>query len=556
MKQIIWGFWGCGKSAVADGIRIVDADCELFKYTGVNAEDLHSSFHDAQQIHRNSDYPENYVAFVQQCDADIVLVNCEYPVLQRFDSVCLYYPSLSRKEEFIHRYIQRGDNPSFVEFMEEEYEGILKSLSFTPYPRYIATQANTYLSDLVKQGGEMNMSGFITKKEIVKLIDDAKRLSVEEVRSLENIDSEEIARKLFEGELDMDIEQLQKDTREAQIIYEDTYCGTYVYEDEKKFQAIQVVRGFGNQKDEIWVRERKGREDEASAYYGFRIFNKDGILLENMEKFQSMLNNGFHKTNEKYEVGTIEKKDLDGFTHEEAVAIVMDAIAMGVIKVSHGEIYPYSYGFEFSYHNQTFKPDVNPFNMPNKIVRNIEFDKKGYKFYGSIIDSYNEISIKQLKKEVEDKQIEFEQKRIIPYKTTKEYADHKRNRYIRGLIANYSHIEEGYAVDGIIHGECHGDYSSITTNSQNEWMQAAAALRGYCLDYVAEAAQGKEYLPYLDKIVDYHKSRGLDLRDKDEVAKWVAEHPEQCYFEENRMQEKNIVSEKEVDSLEEEELEM
>lgn len=556
MKQIIWGFWGCGKSTVADGVKIVDADCELFKYTGVNAEDLHSSFHDAQQIQRNLDYPENYIAFVQQCEADIVLINCEYPVLQRFDSVYLYYPSQCRKDEFIHRYKQRGDNPSFVEFMKEEYEGILKSLAFTPYPRYVATRGNTYLSDLLKQGGKIDMSSFMIKKEIVKLMDDAKRLNIETIRELEHMESEEIAQRLFEGELDLDVEQLQKDTREAQIAYENGYCGTYVYENEKKFQAIRVIRGQV-QKDEIWVQTSKEKEGRTTFYRGFPIFDKNGVIPENMEKFQSMLDAGFHKTDERYEVETIEKKDLGGFSHEEAVNIVMDAIATGVIRVYHGEIYPYSYGFEFRYHDRTFKMGkVDPFDIPEKTVRNIEFDKKGHTFYSAVIDCFNEISIKTLKEEVEQKQKEFEQKRIIPYKTTKEYAEHKRDRYTRGLIANYSYIEAGYAVDGIIHGDCHGDYSSITTNSQNEWMQAAAALRGYCLDYVAEAAQGKEYLPYLDKIVDYHKSRGLDLRDKDEVAKWVAEHPEQCYFEENRMQEKNIVPDKEVDSLEEEELEI
>lgn len=558
MKQIIWGFWGCGKSAVADGIRIVDADCELFKYTEVNAEDLHSSFHDAQQIHRNSDYPENYVAFVQQCDADIVLVNCEYPVLQRFDFVCLYYPSLSRKEEFIHRYIQRGDNPSFVEFMEEEYEGILKSLSFTPYPRYIATQANTYLSDLVKQGGEMNMSGFITKKEIVKLIDDAKRLSVEEVRSLENIDSEEIARKLFEGELDLDIEQLQIDTREAQIIYEDTYCGTYVYEDEKKFQAVEVVRGYGKQEREIWVRERKETKDGKTTYYGFPIFDENG-KTKDFEKFQKLLESGYQKTEERFEVGTIEKRGLDGFSHQEAVDIVMDAIACGVLQLRHGEVQPYSYGFECIYPDvATYIPgyNISPFEFPERIVRNIELNKREYHAFVNKPIQYSDISLHVLKQEVEAKHKLLESVRITPYETTCEYKEHQANRYARGLIANDRYIDSGYAVDGIIRGDCHGDYSSITTGSQNSWMEASVALRGFCLDYIHDCLKEGRRFPYLDKIDSYYQSKGLDLNDEKQVRQWCAEHPEQCYFEENRMQEKNIVSEKEVDSLEEEELEI
>lgn len=536
MKQIIWGFWGCGKSTVADGFKIVDADSALFKYTGVHTDDLHTSFHDAQQIQRNLDYPENYIAFVQQCEANIVLVNCELPVLKRFDSVCLYYPSLSRKDEFIDRYKQRGDNSSFVTFMNEEYEGILKSLSFTPYPRYIVTRCNAYLSDLLKQGGKIDMSSIMTKKEIVKLMDDAKRLNIETIRELEYMESEGIAQRLFEGELDLDIEQLQKDTRKAQIIYEDTYCGTYVYEDDKKFQAIRVARGQREtQKDEIWVQTSKEKQERRTVYRGFPIFDKNGVIPENMEEFQSILDEGFHKTDETYEIGTIEKKDLDGFSHEEAVNIVMDAIATGVIRVHHGEIYPYSFGFEFHYHDRTFKMDnVDPFGIPEKTVRNIEFDKKGHTFYSAVIDCFNEISIKALKEEVVQKQKEFKQKRITPYKTTKEYAEHKRDRYIRGLIANYSYIEAGYAVDGIIHGDCHGDYSSITTNRQNEWMQAAVALRGYCLDYVFEAANGLKYLPYLDEILKYYRDRGMDIADEDFIHDWINENREKCYFEENR----------------------
>lgn len=34
MKQIIWGFWGCGKSEVADGVKIVDTGSALLRKKG------------------------------------------------------------------------------------------------------------------------------------------------------------------------------------------------------------------------------------------------------------------------------------------------------------------------------------------------------------------------------------------------------------------------------------------------------------------------------------------------------------------------------------------
>lgn len=523
MKKVIWGFWGCGKSRVADGVNIIDADCEVFKFVGVNKENLHSISRDAEKIYRNLDYPENYVAYVQQCEADIVLVNCELSVLKRFDSVYLYYPSQSRKDEFIHRYIQRGDDTSFVTFLENEYERILTSLSFTPYPRYVAIHANTYLSDLLKSGGKIDMSGFMTKKEIITLIENAKRLNIESIKKIENKSNEEIAQELFEGKVSLDIEQVQNETSKAQKEYEDSFCGTYLYEDNKKVQAIQVVRGFGSQKDEIWVRERKGREDETYSYYGFQIFNKDGILLENMEKFQSMLNNGFHKTDERFEVGIIEKNDLEGFSHTEAVNIVMDAIAMGVIQAHHGEIYPYSFGFEYSYKGHgTGKGNFNPFKYPEWVIRKIE------------LNEFSGLPLHEIKQDIEKARKEYDITKITPYKNTTEFKRKQASSWERGLIANYSYVRQGYAVDGIIEGSCHGDYSSITTNRQNEWMQAVVPLRGYCLDYVYEAAGGTKYLPYLEEIIKYYQAKGIDITNEDFICDWINQNRDKCYFEENR----------------------
>ena len=97
------------------------------------------------------------------------------------------------------------------------------------------------------------------------------------------------------------------------------------------------------------------------------------------------------------------------------------------------------------------------------------------------------------------------------------------------MIASDKYIDSGYGVDGIIRGDCGGTYSSWTTGSQNSWMQAAVALRGFCLDYIHDCLKEGRRFPYLNDIVSYYQSKGLDLSDEKQVRQWCEEHPNQCY---------------------------
>ena len=86
-------------------------------------------------------------------------------------------------------------------------------------------------------------------------------------------------------------------------------------------------------------------------------------------------------------------------------------------------------------------------------------------------------------------------------------------------------------------------------------MQAVVPLRGYCLDYVYEAAGGTKYLPYLEEIVTYYQTKGIDVTNEDFICEWINQNRDKCYFEENRTQVKNIVPDIENNSLDEEEME-
>lgn len=339
---------------------------------------------------------------------------------------------------------------------------------------------------------------FMTKKEVTQIFEEGIKYGILTLVSPYQSASE-MAQAQFEEELAIGIDALQKLIEEKRIEYGKEHKGIYALKDGNEVSVMKVDQF----RDGIWVCLEK---KDNGGYKGFKY---DG----NEERFQKMLSEGYEKTDVYKEVGKITLSDLDGFSHEEAVDIVMDAIAAGVMQVRHGQIYPYTYGFEIRYGGNTLKPDGNPFTMPENLVSQMEIGK------------YPSISLKALEQETAEKIRDGLLSSYTPYETTMEYKRTQKNSWERGLIANDQHIDNGYGLDGIIAGRCGGDYSSMTTGSQNDWMRAAVALRGYCLDYVVK----NQHFPYREQVLDYHASRGFDLRKPDVLKQWCVEHKGLCF---------------------------
>ena len=362
--------------------------------------------------------------------------------------------------------------------------------------------------DVMIKEGALAMDGFMTKKELEKLFEDGIKFGVVKMEPYHNVG--EMAQAQFEGELAIGLDALEKLIEEKRKEYGKEYSGTYALKEGNQLTFIKVQQF----QDGVWVCLEK---KENGRYTGFK-------LADDEERFQKMLVDGYEKTNMVHEVGKVELNDLDGFSHEEAVAIVMDAIAAGVIRVRHDQIYPYTYGFEMFYNGMNFKPKGNPFTMAESFVTNMELGKEEHEIFGSRRYRYADISLKKLKEEIDIKKRDGSLSSYTPYETTMEYKRHQKHSWDRGLIANDKHIDNGYGLDGIIQGHCGGDYSSMTTNSQNEWMRAAVALRGYCLDYVVR----NKRFPWRDEILQYHAEKGLDVRNPEVLKKWCEENPGLC----------------------------
>lgn len=149
-KRIIWGFPGCGKSFFADGKRIVDADCRFFEFAGVNEELLHGGLGGLAE--RNLDYPGNYLEYVKTCSADVVLVNCHLGLLSEFPGVEIVYPAKELKGEYLDRYRKRGDDESFLSYMDEVFEQMVELIEgMEGVQKYRMEDPVMYLSDVMNK---------------------------------------------------------------------------------------------------------------------------------------------------------------------------------------------------------------------------------------------------------------------------------------------------------------------------------------------------------------------------------------------------------------------
>lgn len=170
-KYFVWGFPGIGKSSITSGLRVADADHERFKFivSGENSAELHSRLK-AAYTQPDPSYPRNYWDYVHSVDADMVLLNCHISLLEALDreSLLLVYPSPALKEEYLRRYVSRGDNETYVHYMETAFDEIIAAVKNSPYRKYEITDPHIYLQNLIERGTLMEQ--FITKKELSELL--------------------------------------------------------------------------------------------------------------------------------------------------------------------------------------------------------------------------------------------------------------------------------------------------------------------------------------------------------------------------------------------------
>lgn len=225
-----------------------------------------------------------------------------------------------------------------------------------------------------------------------------------------------------------------------------------------------------------------------------------------------------------------------GLSHEELRDKIMQGIVNGALYITHGEISPYSYGFEIKYPADHFKytnrwecycsfPEV-----AERITSMIEKGQQDKEVFSS--NQLQPLDIQAMLRLIDEK----EQTKLTSFTEQSKTQLEPRGRYT-GHVARLSDVHNGIALDGIIQGHFHGDYSSITTSSQNEMLDVLVAMKGFCLDC----------LPRLDSTlreyaIQYLKVHGTDVSTPEKLQAWINANPQKCGLQANRQRKPSLES--------------
>jgi hypothetical protein len=134
---VISAFPGCGKS-------------HLFRNKG----DKHILDSDSSKFDK-SQFPQNYIDHIKSNigQADMILVSSHKEVrdamVDNGIEFTLVYPNREIKDEYIQRYIDRGNNESFVNLLQNNWDNWMNELDDQSGCEKIKLSSGQYLSDVV-----------------------------------------------------------------------------------------------------------------------------------------------------------------------------------------------------------------------------------------------------------------------------------------------------------------------------------------------------------------------------------------------------------------------
>jgi hypothetical protein len=135
--MLISAFPGCGKSHLFRNnkeIDIIDSDSSTFD---------------------KSDFPSNYIEHIKENigKRDVILISSHKEVrdalVEEGLDFLLVYPKSTIKEEYIQRYIERGNDEKFVELLEKNWDMWLDELEDQKMCSKLLLNEGEYLSDVI-----------------------------------------------------------------------------------------------------------------------------------------------------------------------------------------------------------------------------------------------------------------------------------------------------------------------------------------------------------------------------------------------------------------------
>lgn len=134
---VVSAFPGCGKSHLFRNkgeTKILDSDSSTFD---------------------KSQFPQNYIDHIKSNlgNVDIILVSSHKEVRDALNKngihFTLVYPNKDIKDEYIQRYIDRGNDDKFVELLKNNWENWMQELENQLKCNKVELKSGEYLSDII-----------------------------------------------------------------------------------------------------------------------------------------------------------------------------------------------------------------------------------------------------------------------------------------------------------------------------------------------------------------------------------------------------------------------
>lgn len=147
MTKVISGFPGVGKSTLfrdGKGKSMYDSDSSLYSWISAGV--------------RNPEFPANYIERIEASLGciDYIFVSSHKVVRDALKEAgieyTLVYPDIESKQEYIGRYISRGSDDAFIDFMYSNWDEFIDEIELEDYPEMIKLKQGEYLADLVNEG--------------------------------------------------------------------------------------------------------------------------------------------------------------------------------------------------------------------------------------------------------------------------------------------------------------------------------------------------------------------------------------------------------------------
>ena len=146
---IISGFPGTGKSEFvknfSEKYSILDSDSSEFSWV----------IDDKGHKRRNKDFPDNYIKHIKNNigKVDIIMVSSHDIVRKALAhngiKYILMFPNVDCKDIYIQRYINRGNDSSFIDMIKQNWYTFNKEMKSEKFPKKIEMIGDTFISDYI-----------------------------------------------------------------------------------------------------------------------------------------------------------------------------------------------------------------------------------------------------------------------------------------------------------------------------------------------------------------------------------------------------------------------